>query len=238
MSKVKYSDGVSGQSGSINKPAGGATYLRNNRKRIRVIPTNRSTEFQTQVRLAFSYLGSQWVELDAAERDAWAVAWANPDYYIQDDFYGTPRRAASAKALFIKINFNLNIAANSVRDPTVLASLPPEFVTPDAVSLTLLQVTTDDKVSVTYEGTLSNDALVLFVTPSLSIGVMSSLTAKSSLRQTLATEDGSPAVFAHPKTTYGEGDLGRKVFYTLLAFSKFDGRRRTIASGNVIVAAP
>lgn len=235
MARNRFGTDILGRTGSMNKSAGGMTYMKNNVMRVRNIPTNPQTDLQQLIRAAFTSIGSKWKTQTEANRTLWEVAKANPYWAIQDEFTGTSRQPASGKDLFILVNFNLNQSTDSLGAPTIVTTSPSVDEPTDEFSIT--SIVADDSsnsLTLTYTQTGTNEVLVAKVSPALSPGNMRLTSVKSKLRG-FTTVGASPATIA--KVDSYSGQTGQKVFYVIEAINLTSGKKRLIASGNTIVVA-
>ena len=238
MARVKYGDGVSGQSGSLNKQAGGVTYLKNNVKRMRVVPTNPRTKNQEIPRTVFTTLTQSWAALTEEQREAWESARTDQYWFVKDGFYGVSKAANSAKALFIQVNFNMLQAAGSLLTPSVVASVPPPTKPSDTLAVSSVAVDESANTFIlTYTGTTANDAIFVRMTPAVSPGNMRLKAVESKLRVSDTAASASPATIVKPDTISYTGQTGQKVFYVVEAIGTDTGKKRIIGTGTTIIVA-
>lgn len=241
MARALYSGvGIAGMSGSINKAAGGTTFGKNGVVRRRVVPVNPQTANQSLVRNAFAYYTSQWKTLSNSDRAAWEAARTGNVYWtVQDPLTGTSRPFASAKDMFINVNFNLDQANDLLGSPSISASTPPTPAADDVIGVT--SVAFDDSsnsVTLTYTGTLLADVLLVRMTPGVSVGNTRLTSVKSKLRDSAAAVSAvSPATVTKPSGITYTGTTGLKVFWIVEAISLATGRKRIIETGTSTVVA-
>jgi hypothetical protein len=238
MARVKFGDGVSGQTGSLNKQLGGVTYLKNGVKRMRVIPTNPRSTPQTTVRAVFSFLTSQWAILTEAQREAWNTAKELAYYFVPNDFYGGTRAATSGKSLFILVNYNLNEAFETLGAPAVNTTDPSGPEPSDELGVTSFVFDASANTGVlTYTGTLNYETLIARVTPPVSAGNMRLTSVESKLRSALAIGTASPATITKPDGVSFSGATGEKVFWVVEAINNTSGKKRILATGSSVIVA-
>lgn len=244
MARVKFGDGVSGQSGSLNANAGGVTYLKNNVKRMRVVPTNPQTPSQQESRALFSFLTKAWSgTLNDTQRNAWETARTSDPYYqTQDNFYGVSRKVNSGKSLFIMMNTNLLVSKGLVGEPQVLISVPGTAAGQDEIAITSFAFDVSSQSAIlTYTGIFSNEAAVIRATPGVAPGNMRTTSVKSKFR-TLLGSDPTGASPLTLSTTYIDkngpvGSTGDKVFWEIYGVDQGTGKSRLIASDFSVVVA-
>jgi len=239
MARVKFGDGVSGQTGSLNKSAGGVTYLKNNVKRMRVVGTNPRSESQSITRNAFAFLTSAWAGLSDGQRQAWEDARNDPYFYVSDNFYGVPRKVNSGKSLFIQVNYNLLETLDDVKTPSVVTTDPALNEPGDDIGVT--GVAADASANtfiITYSGTLNKEVLIVRTTGPVSQGVMRLTSVAPQLRTALNKVSAvSPATVAGRLGGSFTGQDGKKCFYEIYGVNITSGKKRPIATGSTVIVA-
>lgn len=238
MARNRFGTDILARSGSMNKKAGGMTYMKNGVQRVRVIPVNPNTSGQQETRSVFNFLNKEWASLTNTEREAWVTAKADPYWYVPDGFYGGTRPSGSGKALFIAVNYNLNQTNGTLAAPTVVTTNPPSQEPIDELAVT--SVVADESANtlvLTYTGTTGNEEIFVRMTPAVSPGNMRLTSVQSKLRFSPAGAGASPATITKPDGISFDGQTGQKVFYVVEAIGNVSGKKRVIASGDTIVVA-
>lgn len=238
MAKVLYGGvGLQGLSGSINKQAGGHTFTKNNVVRRRVVPTNPQTASQSLVRNAFAYLTAGWSALTETQRQQWEDARNNPYWAIPDPLTGVGRKANSAKALFILVNFNLLQSNNELATPAVVTTTPSVDEPSDAISVeSVVADASSNSLTVTYTQAGSDEQILVRSTPGVSQGVMRLTSVKSDLRDASEMLSASPAAVVGKAGDY-TGQEGKKVFYQVWGIHTTTGKKRLIVSDSTTIVA-
>lgn len=238
MARNKFGTDITSRSGSMNTSLGGMVYLKNGVQRVRVIPVNPNTSSQQETRTAFTFFNKEWAALTNTQREAWVTAKADKYWFVPDGFYGGTRAANSGKALFIAVNYNLNQTAGTLAAPTIVTSNPPAQEPIDELAVSSVVVDESANTFVlTYTGTTGNDEIFVRMTPALSPGNMRLTSVQSKLRFSPAAAGASPATITKPDGISFSGQTGQKVFYVVEAIGTVSGKKRVIASGNVLVTA-
>lgn len=238
MARVKYGDGVSGQSGSLNKNAGGVTYLKNNVKRMRSVGTNPRTANQTEVRNVFAFLTAEWASLTEGQRQAWEDARNDPYFYVSDSFYGVSRKVNSGKSLFIQVNYNLLQSTDGLDTPSVVTTNPSLNEPGDDIGgIAFVADASANSLTLTYTGNLANEVLLVKSTPPVSAGNMRETSVLSKMR-----DAGNVVNAASPHPIEGKagvytGQDGEKVFYQVWGINVTSGKKRPIAAGYTVIVA-
>lgn len=242
MARALYSGvGIAGMSGSINKNAGGTTFSKNGVVRRRVVPVNPQSADQSEIRSAFEFLTKAWsLSLNDSQRLSWETArTGNVYYYKQDPLTGTSRPYASAKDLFIAMNFNWLITDESLAAPYVSFNVPGNSAGQDAFGIT--SVVADDSSNtlvITYTGTQTNEKLFLRATPPVSVGNqrVTSIISKMRLIEVISS---SPDTMTGYQAKFGAltGLAGMKIFYEIVAVDLATGVTRTISSSSTVIVA-
>jgi hypothetical protein len=226
-------------SGSIGKQHGGTTFSKNHIVRERIIPVNPRSTLQSTTRAIFTFLTGAWASLTEAQRLAWESAKALPYYFVPDGFFGGTKAANSGKDLFVQVNYNLNQVANTLSAPTIVTTDPAPNEPSDTIGVTSLVFDDSANTAVlTYTGgALSNEELVVQMTPPVSAGTMRLTSVASFLRDSPSFSSASPATVTKPAGVSFTGATGQKVFWVVQAINSTSGKKRIIASGNTVVTA-
>lgn len=242
MARVLYGGvGLQGLSGSINTQAGGHTFSKNNVVRRRVVPTNPQTAAQSVIRANFSFLTTAWKGASEANKEAWLEARNGSDFLKQDLLTGTQRKYGSAKDLFIALNTNWALANDTLDAPDVNVPLPiklnPSVVTVNDVAIDASGGT----VAVSYGGTLTDTALILYATPPVSAGNMRAKSVESQMRVVGIVSGASPVAMGTAYTNlFGPitSAAGKKVFWKAVAIQATDSGISAFAgAGSSVIAA-
>lgn len=230
-------------SGSLNKTNGGHTFGKNGVIRRRVIPTNPNTPSQSETRAFFSVLTAAWSgTLTAAERSAWEAARSSGNYQKTDSVMGVQRPYKSGKDLFLGMNYNIAQANGTLDAPAVAISTPGVIAALDNIGDVAVAIDASAQtVALTFTGSWATEAGVFSATAPVSPGNMKKTSVASKFRVIDAPIDGSSPTALGPQYVAVHGALtgatGLKVFWKLEGVELGTGKKRLIASGDVIVMA-
>ena len=229
MASIKFGnivvDMVGKISGNVYSKNKGGAY-----SRVRVVPTNPNTSFQSAVRSTLTSLSQAWRGLTAAQRTSWEKAVGN---FARINRVGD-RHSLSGNALFVSLNKNLadvGIAAiNSAPAPASVDTVVVSTAVADTTAQTLV-ITQSAVVP-------ANTSLKIFVTETLSAGVSSPGTK---LRQVQSAGNGDAAALdlttAYLARFGAIGAAGSKIFYKLVPVNETTGQLGAPISGVIIITA-
>lgn len=239
MARMLYGGvGAQGASGSLNRIAGGSTYQKNNRARVRVVPVQPNTAQQTKVKGWFSAVQAVWPTLDLETQTEWNTAAKSGEWQMPDPVLGILKNPSSGRALFIQLN--MNIAQVNGNTSGIIQAVPVREAQGDT-TLTNFSVFNDGGttlVEAAYAGDLgTGESHVLFVSAPLSPGT--SRFRRNKLRFLLASSGNSAtfenAVAVAYAAAHPDVPVGTKVCYELMAVNNLTGQTRKVASGIVEV---
>ena len=229
MAKIKFGNIVVDMRGKIS----GNVYSKNKGgaySRVRVVPTNPQSTFQSGVRAIFTALSQAWRGLSAVQRASWNSAVGN---FQRTNNLGD-KHSLSGNALYVSLNKNLN----DVGEASMTTAPSPDSVTPVTVASAVAD-NSSQTVVITMGGALdANTAVKVFASPALSQGISSPGTK---LRQ--ITFAAPSAVAAITLTTPylarmgAVGEVGAKIFYELTPVNVNTGQLGATVRGVMVIVA-
>lgn len=229
MASIKFGNVVVDMRGKIS----GNVYSKNRGgaySRVRVVPTNPQSSFQTAVRSTLTSLSQAWKGLTATQRAGWSNAVRNfPRINRVGDSHNL-----SGNALYVSLNKNLadvGIAANADA-PT------PASVTSVTVSTAVADTTMQTLVITLGAVVPANTSLKIFTTETLSAGVSSPGTK---LRQIQSAGNGDAAALdltTNQLARFGAiGAAGSKIFYSIVPVNETTGQLGAAISGAITITS-
>lgn len=228
MASIKFGNVVVDMRGKIagnvySKNKGGAY------SRVRVVPSNPQTSYQSDVRADFTTLSQGWRGLTDAQRLSWVQAVSN---YARINRVGDAHNL-SGNSLYVSLNKNLldvGIASNALAPA-------PQSVSSVAVS-TAVADNSSNTVVITLTGAVpAATSIKVFLTDTLSAGVASPGT-KLRLVQTFpaATAAALSLTAAYIAKFGAVGAAGSKIFYEIVPVNETTGQLGASVKGVMTIA--
>jgi len=229
MAKIKFGNIVVDMRGKIS----GNVYSKNKGgaySRVRVVPSNPQTSFQSAVRAIFTSLSQAWRGLSATDRASWNSAVGN---FSRTNNLGD-KHNLSGNALYVSLNKNLD----DVNVSPLSTAPSPEAVTPVTVASAVASEG-GQTVVVTMGGALDSDTAVkVFASPTLSAGISSPGTK---LRQIQVAAPSAVAAISLTTAFLARmgvvGAVGSKIFYELVPVNVNTGQTGAAIRGVIVIGA-
>ncbi len=227
MAKIKFGNIVVDMRGKIS----GNVYSKNKGgaySRVRVVPSNPQTSYQSFVRGLFTFLSQAWRGLTPVQRASWNSGVGN---FQRTNNLGD-KHSLSGNALYVSLNKNLTDV-----------NLPPidECPSPEAVEVVEVVSAVADASAQTLVITLggavpANTSIKVFASPTLSAGVNS---AGTKMRQITSYPAANIAALTLT-TPYlarmgGIGAVDSKIFYEIVPVNETTGQKGASFRGVIII---
>ncbi len=229
MASIKFGNVVVDMRGKIS----GNVYAKNKGgaySRVRVVPTNPRTIYQSTVRAILTVLSQAWRGLTAVQRESWNSAVGN---FARTNRIGD-KHNLSGNALYVSLNKNLADVGIAAIDT---APLPEAVETVDV--LTAVADNSSQSVIITLGAAVPvNTSLKIFATSGLSPGIS---TPGTRLRQISSAQAGDAAALtltADYLAKFGAVPAaGSKIFYSLVPVNETTGQLGAEVRGVMVVQA-
>lgn len=229
MASIKFGNVVVDMRGKIS----GNVYSKNKGgaySRVRVVPNNPQTVYQTAKQSILTSLSQAWRGLTAANRLSWTRA---VDNYKRINRIGG-QILLSGNALYVSLNKNLadvGISANA-------AAPAPESVDTVTVSTFVMDTTAQTAVLTLGGAVPANTSIKIFMTGTLSAGINSPGTKLRQLTYASATDGPGITLTTEYLARFGAiGAAGSKIFYSLVPVNATTGQLGASVRGVITITA-
>lgn len=229
MAKIKFGNIVVDMRGKI----AGNVYSRNRGgayARVRVVPINPNTSFQSAVRAVFTLLSQAWKSITATERTSWAQAVGN---FARINNLGDSHNL-TPNSLYVSLNKNLA----DVNLPRIDTAPSPASVESVVVTAATAENVAQTVIILLDAIVPTNTSLKVFVSPTVSAGVNS---IGTKLRQLTSFADGAPALLdltTEYISRFGAvGAAGSKIFFKIVPVNETTGQVGASIEGVMVIIA-
>jgi len=229
MASIKFGNVVVDMRGKIS----GNVYSKNKGgaySRVRVVPSNPQTSYQSSVRADFTALSQEWRGLTEAQRTSWIQAVGN---------YGRVNRVGdshnlSGNSLYVSLNKNLaDVGISS--NPSAPA---PESVDTVEVSTAVADVTLQTLVITLTGAVPANTSIKVFLTDTLSAGINSPGTKLRMVQTFPAAQAAALSLTTNYLAKYGTiGAAGSKIFYEIVTVNETTGQLGASIKAAIVITA-